>query len=105
MHRLLPAQRAPRSWSPRLRPWLVRIFRPLRRWLQRHDQQLHQVEILGLAHLQTDLAAGHGVLISPNHYCFTDPYVLAEAADRAARPFYYMTAWQAIGLHHPLRQL
>jgi hypothetical protein len=81
------------------------MLAPLRRWQQRHDQQLHEVEIAGLHHLHAALTAGQGVLITPNHYCFSDPYVLADAADRVGRPFFYMTAWQAIGLHHPLRQL
>lgn len=105
MHRLLPAQRAPRWWPPRLRPWIVRVMSPIRRWLLRRQELVHEVQIDGIEHLQAALQAGHGVLLTPNHYCFTDPYLLAAAADRVGRPFYYMTAWQAIGLHHAARQL
>jgi len=78
---------------------------PVRRWLLRHQERVDEIQIDGLEHLQAALVAGHGILLTPNHYCFTDPYLLAAAADRAGRPFYYMTAWQAIGLHHAARQL
>jgi hypothetical protein len=80
-------------------------MRPIRRSMLRRQEQVDDVRIEGLEHLQSVLAAGQGVLITPNHYCFTDPYILAAAADRAGRPFYYMTAWQAIGLHGPARRL
>jgi 1-acyl-sn-glycerol-3-phosphate acyltransferase len=105
MHRLLPAKRAPRWWSPRLRPWLVRAMAPIRRWMLRSQEQVRDVKLVGLEHLQSALTANHGILLTPNHYCFTDPYILAAAADRVGRPFYYMTAWQAIGLHHSARQM
>jgi 1-acyl-sn-glycerol-3-phosphate acyltransferase len=78
---------------------------PVRRWMLRQQERVHEVQISGIEHLQASLAAGHGILLTPNHYCFTDPYLLAAAADRVGRPFYYMTAWQAIGLHHAARQL
>ena len=48
----------------------------------------------GLEHLAERLRAGHGVLITPNHVAYTDPLLLAEAADRVKRPFHFMTAWQ-----------
>jgi 1-acyl-sn-glycerol-3-phosphate acyltransferase len=78
---------------------------PIRRWMLRSQEQVHDVKLCGLEHLQSALAANHGILLTPNHYCFTDPYILAAAADRVGRPFYYMTAWQAIGLHHSARQM
>ena len=78
---------------------------PFRRWMLRSQEQVCDVKIEGLEHLRYALAANQGVLLTPNHYCFTDPYILAAAADRVGCPFYYMTAWQAIGLHHAARQL
>ena len=80
-------------------------MKPIRRSMLRRQEQVHEIEIDGIERLQSALAAGHGILLTPNHYSFSDPYLLAEAADRAGRPFYYMTAWQAIGLHHPARRM
>lgn len=98
MHKLLPAGRAPRYWSPRLKPRLVRWLRPVRNWLQRSQERIQGIEVAGQAHLQEALAQRHGVLIAPNHYCYSDPYVLAHASDQVGRPFFYMAAWQAFGL-------
>ncbi len=43
------------------------------------------------------VAAGHGVLITPNHCTYSDPYLLHDAADRAGTAAYFMTAWQVFG--------
>jgi len=56
-----------RWWSPKLSPFWVGIWRPLRR------------------------------LFTPNHSAHADPFVVYEAADRLQRPFYFMAAWQVFG--------
>ena len=104
MHRLLPVQKPPRWWSPKLSPAWVRFWRPVRRWAQRHEQRLRAIEVRGLEHLQRADAKGHGVLITPNHVQYADVFVLAEAADRLGRPFYFMSAWQVLGMASPLRR-
>jgi 1-acyl-sn-glycerol-3-phosphate acyltransferase len=105
MHRLLLV-RAPRHWwSPRLRPFWIRLLAPARRLWQRWQLKLHRVEVRGLEHLRQAREMGHGVLITPNHVSYADPFVLLEASDQARLPFYFMTAWQVFGAADPLRRL
>jgi 1-acyl-sn-glycerol-3-phosphate acyltransferase len=97
MHRLLPVGAKPGTWSPRLSSTLVRLARPLRVFAQRHIYGVAEIEIQQIARLQSLIAAGMGILIACNHVTYPDPFVLAEASQRAKRPFYYMTAWQVFG--------
>jgi 1-acyl-sn-glycerol-3-phosphate acyltransferase len=97
MHRLLPPSLPKRFWSPKLSPAWIRFWRPWRKMLLRRQEQVEQVELLGIEHLEAAIATDQGVLITPNHYTYADPYLLYEAADRVSRPFYVMTAWQVFG--------
>ena len=94
MHRLLPPGVPSLWWSPKLSPFWVRFWRPLRRMLQRWQHQLHAIEVRGTEHLRDAVKSGHGVLITPNHFTYTDPFLLSAAADELGTPFYFMTAWQ-----------
>jgi 1-acyl-sn-glycerol-3-phosphate acyltransferase len=105
MHRLLLVRAPRRFWPPRLRPVWVRLLGPARRLWQRWQLKLRRVEVRGLEHLRYAAESGHGVLITPNHFSYADPFVLLEAADRARLPFYFMTAWQVFGAAGPLRRL
>jgi FAD/FMN-containing dehydrogenase/1-acyl-sn-glycerol-3-phosphate acyltransferase len=109
MHRLLPPGLASEWWSPKLSPMWVRIWRPFRKMLQRWQHQLQAVEVRGLENLRGGVSAGHGVLIAPNHFTYTDPFLLNAAADELGAPFYFMTAWQVFATsgwlkRHVLRQ-
>src|SRR5438105_2641492 len=105
MHRLLLV-RAPRHyWPARLRPLLVRLLAPARQLWRRWQFKLRRVEVRGADHLRAALAAGHGVLITPNHFSYADPFVLQEASDQLRVPFYFMTAWQVFAAVGPLRRL
>ena len=110
MHRLLLPLTKPRSWAPQLSPLVVRLCRPLRRLAQRHAEHIHDVEIRGIEHLQAALSAGHGVLITPNHCTFSDPFLLHDAVDRLGTDnrlrtgAYFMTAWQVFGQGSWLKQ-
>jgi 1-acyl-sn-glycerol-3-phosphate acyltransferase len=105
MHRLLPIETPPRRWSPRLSPGWVRFWRPFRRLAQRHAEKLQRIEVRGLEHVRQALVRGQGVLITPNHISYADPYLLHEAADQAGRPFYFMAAWQVFGTASWLKRL
>jgi 1-acyl-sn-glycerol-3-phosphate acyltransferase len=74
------------TWWPRLLnfglPWHVR-----RAW------GLARVEFRGLEHLHQSLAAGHGVLLCPNHPRRCDPAVLGMLSHQVGRPFFAMAAW------------
>lgn len=104
MHRLLPPLSKPRSWAPTLSPLVVRLCRPLRKLALRYAEQIHEVEVRGLEHLQTALASGHGVLITPNHCTYSDPLLLHDVVDRVGTPAYFMTAWQVFGQGSWLKQ-
>jgi 1-acyl-sn-glycerol-3-phosphate acyltransferase len=57
------------------------------------QQRLLDVHAEGVDHLRDALAAGHGVLITPNHPSHADPFAMYEAADRVPSPFYFMATW------------
>ena len=53
---------------------------------------LQSVEIVGVEKLRTSIAAGHGVLIAPNHCRDEDPFVLSSLARAAGRPFFVVAS-------------
>ncbi len=99
-----PFARPPRYWPPRLSPWWIRVLRPLRNRTLRREQHLTHIEIQGLGLLQKALDDGAGVLITPNHSFHYDANVLYEVADRARRPFHFLTAWQVFAMSSRFEQ-
>lgn len=97
MHRLLPPDPRPQNWAPRLSPMWVRLFRPIRMFAQRWVERIHRVEFRGLEQLKSVIDTGAGVLITPNHCTYSDPYLLYDAVDRLGTAAYFMTAWQVFG--------
>lgn len=89
-----PFEKPPRWWSPKLSPWWVRFWRPLRMRQQLKKQRLLQVEVRGLEHVREAVSGGQGVLITPNHSSHADCYAFYTAADLLGYPFYVMIAWQ-----------
>jgi 1-acyl-sn-glycerol-3-phosphate acyltransferase len=87
-----------RWWRPRLSPFWIRVIRPLRLRRQRRREGLQEVTVEGLEHLQSAVAQGQGVLITPNHAGHVDAYIMLVAADQLGRPCYYMVAWQVLQL-------
>lgn len=73
--------------------------------MQRRVERLQQVEVRGLDHLRPAAISDQGVLITPNHFAYADPYLLCEASDRVGRPFYFMTAWQVFGTSGWLKRM
>lgn len=95
----------PRWWAPKLSPFWLRLWRPLRRrWLVT-KQRVETIEVCGLEHVRTPLEQGCGVLITPNHSAHADALAMYAAADQLGRPFYFMAAWQVLGLAHWMRRL
>jgi hypothetical protein len=72
--------------------------------LQRWQHGLHAIEIRGLENLRQAVNRGDGVLITPNHVTYPDPFLLYEAADQLSRPFYFMVAWQVFGTSSRLKR-
>ena len=67
-----PTEFAPRSWGPRLSPWLVRLCAPIRRYKQSRETGLVQVDVRGVDRLQSALNSRNRLLIAPNHSSHAD---------------------------------
>ena len=92
-----------RWWSPLLKPWLVRCCRFAHTNYRVKTQKMEEVEIRGLEHLQKILNENAGVLITPNHSAHADAVIMYHTAHEAKTCFYFMTAWQVLGLYTKLR--
>ena len=93
----------PRCWEPKLNRWWVRISRSYRERVVR-QQLIESIEIEGQENLADALAAGHGILLCPNHSTHYDSNCLYLAADRIGTPLYFLTAWQVFGMSSPWQQ-
>src|SRR5438045_2334609 len=51
-----------------------------------------KVDIVGAEKLRASIAAGHGVLITPNHCRDEDPFILSALAREAGRPFFVVAS-------------
>ena len=93
-------QRPPRSrWWPRL---LAPIFLPLMRifWARVKRFDFH-----GIEELKASLAAGHGILLAPNHARPTDPVVCLYLAWVHGFAMYGMTSWHLFKNHGFVRHV
>jgi 1-acyl-sn-glycerol-3-phosphate acyltransferase len=93
-----PFQTPPRTWSPKMTPWLVRLWRPLINRELSLRQRIVEIDAAGIEHVQQALSSGAGLLITPNHSFHYDSYVLIEAAHRVGTPFHFLTAWQVFAM-------
>jgi 1-acyl-sn-glycerol-3-phosphate acyltransferase len=83
-------------------PW---VLRPLMGPMLRRGHGVVRVECHGVERLRESLAAGHGVMLAPNHTRPADPLVLAVLSERAGRPFFYMSSWHLFMMNRVLRFL
>lgn len=90
---------APCSWSPQLRPRVVRLLGPLRHLKQRNSVRLERVSVDGAIHVQQALAAGHRIQISPNHPSHADPFAIYAAASQIPTAIHIMAAWHVFAKH------
>src|SRR6516225_2264430 len=93
-----PFQTPPKSWSPCLTPWLVRLWGPLRRRTLLRKLRLVLRAVENVAPVRQAIADGAGVLLTPNHSFHYDSYVMMEAARELGRPVHFMTAWQVFAM-------
>jgi 1-acyl-sn-glycerol-3-phosphate acyltransferase len=61
-------------------------------------QRISEISADNIAVVQSALASGHGVLITPNHSAHYDAPALYAAFDNIRQPLYIMTAWQVFGM-------
>ena len=81
-------------WSPQLNATMVRLLRGFRRWKQKRDEGLLDVQVFGAERVRQLITDNHAVLITPNHSTHADAYSIYAAADAIGVPVYMMAAWQ-----------
>ena len=62
------------------------------RYLRKHDGVV-AAEVRGADRLSASIAAGHGVLLTPNHCRPADPLVMVHLARQAKCLFFFMASW------------
>jgi 1-acyl-sn-glycerol-3-phosphate acyltransferase len=70
-------------------PWL------LQKALPRHTHRkwgVEGVEFQGLERIHASLAAGHGIILAPNHCRPVDPFIMALVGGKLGRPLYTMAS-------------
>ncbi len=95
---------APRSWAPRLRPVVVKMCAPIRRFKQSREVGLARVEVRGHEQLRATIDSGVRVLITPNHPSHADPFSIYAACDAARTPCHVMAAWHVFMKFSPIMQ-
>lgn len=72
--------------------WMRAVWPFLDRYLS-NTWGIEGVECRGTEHLRQSLAAGHGILLAPNHCRPADPMVMAALSRAVERPFFTMASW------------
>jgi 1-acyl-sn-glycerol-3-phosphate acyltransferase len=83
-YRFVPPQRGTFWW---------RVLRPVLPGYLRRTAGIERVECRGTERLRASLAAGHGVMLAPNHCRPCDPFVLGRLSYDIGRPFYIIASW------------
>ena len=99
-----PSEFATRSWAPILRPTLVRLCEPIRRYKQSSEVGLVKVETRGVDQLRDALRSKKRLLIAPNHASHADPFTIYAACDAAKTSCHIMAAWHVFLKFSPLMQ-
>ena len=84
---------------PRRGTFWWRVFQPILPAYLRRSAGIVHVESRHTARLQASLAAGHGVILAPNHCRPCDPMVLGPLAAEIGRPFYIVASWHVFHQH------
>ncbi len=79
--------------APHRGRWWWRFFRPFLPRLLRKQHGIVDVQYRHVERLQASLAAGHGIVLAPNHCRPPDPMVLGPLSYRLGRPFYIIASW------------
>ena len=99
-----PSEFAPRSWAPKLRPTLVRLFSPIRRYKQSSETGLVRVDVQGVDRLQAAMNSNSRLMIAPNHSSHADPFTIYAACDAAKTTCHIMAAWHVFMKFSPMMQ-
>jgi 1-acyl-sn-glycerol-3-phosphate acyltransferase len=69
------------------------FFRPILPAYLRRTAAMEHVECRGVDRLKASIAAGHGIMLAPNHCRPCDPMVLGPLSYEVGRPFYIVASW------------
>ena len=78
---------------PYLSPFWIRslgFYLPLN---LRREWGLHTLEYRGTEHLKASLAAGHSIILAPNHCRPFDPLTVGMLGGHMRQPFFTMASW------------
>lgn len=89
-YRFVPPHRGAMWW---------RLLRPLLPVYLRKSGGIVQVEHRHVERLRASIAAGHGIMLTPNHCRPHDPVVLGPLTYEIGRPFYALASWHAFKQH------
>ncbi len=71
-------------------PAMLRLYIP--RFLRKR-YGIEKIECMNANRLRESIAAGHGVMITPNHSRDEDPFVLNALTNEVGTPFYIVASW------------
>jgi 1-acyl-sn-glycerol-3-phosphate acyltransferase len=83
-YRFVPPKRGKLWW---------RLCQPILPAYLRRTAGIERVECRGVDRLRASLAAGHGVMLAPNHCRPCDPFLLGPLSYQLGRPFYIIASW------------
>jgi 1-acyl-sn-glycerol-3-phosphate acyltransferase len=89
-YRFVPPQHGTLWWN---------LFRPILPVYLRKSAGIVQVESRHIERLRASLAAGHGVILAPNHCRPCDPMVLGPLSYEINRPLYVVASWHVFNQH------
>jgi len=69
------------------------LFRRLLPWYTRRAYGIERVACHGVDHLRASVAAGHGILLTPNHCRPADPLIIGRAAREAGTLLFIIASW------------
>jgi 1-acyl-sn-glycerol-3-phosphate acyltransferase len=78
---------------PRYSGFWHRIVRTILPRKLRKDYGVAKIECIGVEKLEASIAAGHGIIIAPNHCRPCDPMVLDSLAAAVGTPFHIVASW------------
>ena len=77
----------------------------LRHYIPRHLRKtygLSEIECRNVERLSDSIAAGHGIVLAPNHCRPSDPPLMGMLSRATGVPFFTMASWHVF-MHHPLQ--
>ena len=78
---------------PRPGPFWARLFGVFLPGYLRKNHGVVRVETRGTGRLKASMAAGHGIMLAPNHCRPCDPFVTGMLSLEAGLPFHIMASW------------